>query len=211
MYQTYFWSYNFEDYRIITIPFGKGKNIFGHTPCISYNKIVGISVISNPLPTFAKNRIGYNVPYSIFLMPDPWVYMKQHIKNIALSSPLLTKIAFYFRKRSLQRKSNINFGRNVAIGFSSTCEGNNAFGDNTSFIGSTIGFGSYIGPDSKFMKTKIGRFSSIGPNVKCIFGKHPSHTFVSTHPAFFSLRKQAGFTYTKKQRFDEFAEPRDKA
>nr|WP_243207822.1 MULTISPECIES: CatB-related O-acetyltransferase [Paeniclostridium] len=34
-------------------------------------------------------------------------------------------------------------------------------------------------------------------------GTHPTKIFVSTHPAFFSLKKQAGFTYVEKQLFDE--------
>ncbi|MEO1548636.1 MAG: CatB-related O-acetyltransferase [Bacteroidota bacterium] len=30
---------------------------------------------------------------------------------------------------------------------------------------------------------------------------------MSTHPAFFSLRKQSGFTFVKEQLFDEFSKP----
>jgi len=37
-----------------------------------------------------------------------------------------------------------------------------------------------------------------------IYGTHPLHNFISTHPAFYSLARQNGMTYAKKQLFDEF-------
>ena len=70
-----------------------------------------------------------------------------------------------------------------------TCfEGNNYVGKFTSCINSEIGNGSYIGDNSSLINTKIGNYCSIGSNVKIIFGSHPTQTFVSTHPAFYSAR-----------------------
>ena len=66
-----------------------------------------------------------------------------------------------------------------------------------------IGFGTYIGENSKFYKSDIGKYCSIGANVKIIVGKHPTEKFVSTHPSFFSLKRQAGFTYVEKNFFHE--------
>ncbi|MCW5515594.1 CatB-related O-acetyltransferase [Muriicola sp. Z0-33] len=76
-------------------------------------------------------------------------------------------------------------------------------------MASKIGYASYLGDNTSMLKAKIGRFTCIGPRVNCIFGKHPTHTFVSSHPAFFSLRKQIGITYVKSQLFDEFEKPVD--
>ncbi|PCE62606.1 hypothetical protein B7P33_18410 [Sediminicola luteus] len=77
-------------------------------------------------------------------------------------------------------------------------------------MSSELGFASYIGESSNLKKCKIGKYTSIGPDVKCVFGNHPTHTFVSTHPAFFSTRQQSGFTFVEEQLFDEFAIPLEK-
>jgi acetyltransferase-like isoleucine patch superfamily enzyme len=49
----------------------------------------------------------------------------------------------------------------------------------------------------------IGRYCSIAADVVTIHGRHPTSGFVSTHPAFYSMREQAGFTYVQSQVFDE--------
>jgi acetyltransferase-like isoleucine patch superfamily enzyme len=67
-----------------------------------------------------------------------------------------------------------------------------------------MGRGSYVGSNCYFTYTKIGRYCSIASNVKVIVATHPSAQLVSTHPAFFSPRRQAGFTYAGEQRFNEF-------
>lgn len=35
-------------------------------------------------------------------------------------------------------------------------------------------------------------------------GSHPTSVFVSIHPAFYSIRKQSGFTYVDKEKFSDF-------
>jgi acetyltransferase-like isoleucine patch superfamily enzyme len=45
---------------------------------------------------------------------------------------------------------------------------------------------SYVADFSVVLETTIGKFCSIGPNVRTAPGKHPTNTFVSTHPALFS-------------------------
>lgn len=131
------------------------------------------------------------------------------LKSILLKSKLVIKISQFFLQRKLRNTKKIRFGSNVFITLSNKFEGHNSLGNGCNISSSTLGYGTYIGPNSTIMKAKIGRFSSIGPKVNCIFGNHPSKTFVSTHPAFFSTRKQAGFTFTQKQLFDEFAPPFD--
>ena len=82
-------------------------------------------------------------------------------------------------------------------------EGRNAIYPRTDVQESFLGFATYVGCDSEILYTKIGRYSCIGPNVKIIYGHHPV-SFVSVHPAFYSLRKQSGFTYVQKSKFEEF-------
>ena len=135
--------------------------------------------------------------------------MANTLKKWVLSSPFLTKVAIYFRRRHLKRKKNITYQKGAFIGFSVQCEGNNGFGKNSAIVSSKIGYGSYIAQGAKLAKANIGRYCSIGQNVDCIFGKHPANTYVSTHPSFFALKTPVGFTYADKQYFEEFAEPHD--
>lgn len=119
----------------------------------------------------------------------------------------IIKLAYYkakFRNQHVILKSGCNIG-----GFHTFFEGRNVIGVNTIFSGS-IGYGSYIGNDSS-IQAKIGRYCSISDHVRVIAGNHPTRTFVSTHPAFFSTRKQAGFTYTTEDTFEEvsYAEGKD--
>lgn len=49
----------------------------------------------------------------------------------------------------------------------------------------------------------IGRFCSIANDVKIIYGRHPQNEFISSHPAFFSNKKQAVFTFSNIDFFKE--------
>jgi len=129
--------------------------------------------------------------------------VKKHIKTIISYFPFLKGIAIFFIKLKLKRSYQVKFGTNVYINNSVICEGRNSFSDNSSIAGSYIGYASYIGINTSIVKSKIGKYCSIGSNVRCIFGNHPTKDFVSTHPAFFSTLKQAGFSYTKVQLFKE--------
>ena len=93
-------------------------------------------------------------------------------------------------------------GKNVAT-HGSKLEGKNKICENTVFVNSRLGRGSYMGANCSFNAVEIGRYCSIGSNVKIITGNHPTRDFVSTHPAFFSLSKQAGFSHVSEQRFEE--------
>ena len=82
-------------------------------------------------------------------------------------------------------------------------EGNNKICENSVVSSSYLGFASYLGANCSLGNCIIGRYCSIGSNVKLISSLHPTSIFVSTHPAFFSKAKQAGFTYVDKNLFDE--------
>ena len=133
--------------------------------------------------------------------------MSSTLKKIVLSNRMLLRAAMYFRHLKLRKNKHAIIGKNVLTSFSSSLEGSNYIGDETKLIETKVGYASYISENSFFIKTIIGKYCSIGPNVRCVVGKHPSKHFVSTHPIFFSLRKQVGFTFVKEQRFKEFADP----
>lgn len=110
--------------------------------------------------------------------------------------------------RSLKNRFKYFFRKDLKLGLNvysenSFFEGKNVIGGNTVFSKSIIGRGSYIGADGHFSNTRIGRYCSIGNRVKVVASIHPARMYVSTHPAFFSLAKQAGFTYAKTQIFTE--------
>lgn len=106
------------------------------------------------------------------------------------------KIKYYNKNIILKRKCNIG-------GFCTVFYGKNIIGEETEFSGE-IGYGSYIGEKSK-ISAKIGKFCSIANEVKVIVGNHPTKEYVSTHPSFFSIRKQAGFTYVQKNSYEEIS------
>jgi acetyltransferase-like isoleucine patch superfamily enzyme len=83
-------------------------------------------------------------------------------------------------------------------------EGNNLLAEGTSFIKSYMGYASYAASDVNIYNSYIGRYSCIGPRVHTIHGQHPISKFVSVHPAFFYLQKQAGFSYVHEQKFHEY-------
>jgi acetyltransferase-like isoleucine patch superfamily enzyme len=103
---------------------------------------------------------------------------------------------YYYNKK-------INFGAGVLLNTKNHFEGLNAVGVNTEVATCAIGLGSYISDNSVIKHAQIGRFCSIGSNVQTGMGTHPTGTFVSTHPAFYSVEKHAGFTFATRNTFSE--------
>lgn len=76
-------------------------------------------------------------------------------------------------------------GRGVKIRGNCFFEGANRIRSKTIFTNSSIGFASYVSCLCRIENTQIGRYCCIANNVNVICGRHPTHTFVSIHPAFF--------------------------
>lgn len=76
-------------------------------------------------------------------------------------------------------------------------------GDNCYIHNCSIGDYTYLSKNVSIMNTSIGKFCSIGQGVNICLGRHPSSTFVSTHPAFFSTNKQNGMTFADQEYFSE--------
>lgn len=102
-------------------------------------------------------------------------------------------------------KRNYWISLNSKLNTGTVLEGYNKVFNKADIRDSFVGLGTYVGINSFLPKSKIGRFCTIGPNVTLIRGKHPTHYFVSIHPAFYSTRKQAGFTFVKNDKFEEFS------
>lgn len=107
----------------------------------------------------------------------------------------------------LQKKyPGVNYNMSTTIGDLSVFEGLNSIGDRSFFKG-RMGVGSYMGANC-YLEANVGRFTSIASDVKCNLGTHPyKRPYVSTSPMFYSLRKQTGETFARKQLFDEVKAP----
>lgn len=115
----------------------------------------------------------------------------------------LSSIYRFFYKRNLKFHHKLKYGKRCLVSKSSTFEGYNSLDDDCVLRHTKMGYGSYCGSHCYFLNTNIGRFCSIADNITIAVGNHPVDTFVCNHPAFYSLSKQAGFTYAKKQMFED--------
>ena len=107
------------------------------------------------------------------------------------------------KKTIICNRYNVILHKNVVVSLDTQFEGKSVVNRGCNISNSYIGLGTFIAPNSQLIQAKIGKFCSIGQNVQTRFGLHPSRKFVSTHPAFFSLQDQAGFTFVKEQCFEE--------
>lgn len=104
----------------------------------------------------------------------------------------------------LKRKyhGKVRFNHTATIWKDARFEGCNSIGDRSRFVGS-FGYGSYMCEDCVIF-AHVGRFTSIGAEVRTSQGIHPvSAPFATTSPVFYSLKKQAMYTFAKEQRFQE--------
>ena len=67
-----------------------------------------------------------------------------------------------------------------------------------------IGLFSNIGIDSFVTNTNIGRFSCLGQRLYIVRGTHPSRSFASIHPAFYSTEPHFGKHYVLRNKFVEY-------
>lgn len=79
--------------------------------------------------------------------------------------------------------------------------GGNRLGDDTWFLNSSIGYASYVSDHSFIKNTVIGRYTCIANDVMTVAGNHPT-SFVSIHPAFYSLAQKP--SYVKQSKFEDF-------
>lgn len=83
--------------------------------------------------------------------------------------------------------------------------GYNRIGAGSVFSG-RLGRYSYIGENCR-INASIGKFCSVGSGVLTAGGTHPTRTWASTHPAFYSAAKQCGTSFVSKELFKEATPP----
>lgn len=107
-----------------------------------------------------------------------------------------------FRCR-LQKSRKIKVSFKAGIYGSNCLEGENFICARTVLQDVFLGRGSYIGENSIFRQCRIGRYCCISNYVHVIDGQHPTHTFVSSHPAFYAKAHPCGVSYVKENKFEE--------
>ena len=122
-----------------------------------------------------------------------------NILKRAIKHSLMMFFSLYFRKTK-----KVILPRRASINLRTFLEGHNKIWEGVSISNSYVGIGTYIGKDSLLDNVKIGRFCSIASNVKVVAATHPIEKFVSTHPSFYSILKQAGFCFVNTQLFNEY-------
>ena len=101
------------------------------------------------------------------------------------------------------KKKNIYISHGVWYNKKTTFEGMNKIGEYANISNSEIGYATYLGNNVELINAKIGRFFSIARDVRVVSTTHPTSTFVSTSPVFFSTLKQCGFSYVTNNKFKE--------
>lgn len=124
-------------------------------------------------------------------MYDLFIKVYKKLSNVIYTIKIKTKFS-----------KSIIFGKYTLI-YGSKFVGKAKLGSNSIFVDSSLGYGSYFGNNCRLSNTRIENFTSIGSNVTVINTTHPTQKFVSTSPVFFSVLKQASFSYVKKQKFQE--------
>jgi len=100
---------------------------------------------------------------------------------------MIRRVLRVLETRKMIAKANKN---GCHIHWTTGIDGNTIFeGKNTTFAKSAcpntfLGYGSYLGTNTKLANVAVGRYCSIAGDVQLVLGNHPSKTFVSTHPDF---------------------------
>ena len=122
-----------------------------------------------------------------------------------LKNPISLWLTRSIKAKLLEKKHK---SKHLKLGYMAVaihCEfGNyNTIYDNAVLDNVKLGNFTYVAENTYINYATIGHFCSIGPFTKIGLGKHPTKTFVSTHPMFFSPHKQAQISLVKKSLFDE--------
>ncbi|WP_168734774.1 DapH/DapD/GlmU-related protein [Deinococcus sp. KSM4-11] len=87
----------------------------------------------------------------------------------------------------------------------SVLEGHNRIYGAVVISQSSVGLGTYVAYGTHIHQASLGRYCSIGQHARIGgLGRHPSALFTS-HPAFYSPRAQAGFSFVSRSLYEEYA------
>lgn len=116
----------------------------------------------------------------------------------------LTEWAFWLAKKAALERRNpgLSLGY-MAKAFGCRFGQGNTVRDRTLLVDCALGDYCYVSNDCFISNASFGKFCSVGPFTRAGLGLHPSDTFVSTHPAFYSRAGQAGIVFADREHFVE--------
>ena len=112
---------------------------------------------------------------------------------------------FIKRKLLCLKNPTVRIEKRAKVSAKATFGGYNRIGAGSVFSGQ-LGRYSYIGEECR-INAQIGKFCSIANRVVTVSGTHPTRTWVSTHPAFYSAAKQCGTSFAAQELFTEETQP----
>lgn len=119
-----------------------------------------------------------------------------------IGSNLYRSLIYPFKRMMIEKKSHSIMRQGTYLYGGSELFGHNYIGRNSLLCNVKVGYCSYMNKNCDLKNTVIGKYTSIGNDVSTVLGKHPSDTFVSTHPAFYSA-KALGYSYVSEDCFTE--------
>lgn len=123
-------------------------------------------------------------------------------KSEEVASLLYRALIYPFVRMRIERRTKSIMKQGSYLYGGSKLLGHNFIGKNTVLSNVSVGYCSYLNKNCDISNTVIGKYTSIGNNVTSVLGKHPTDTFVSTHPAFYS-KAALGYSYVSQDSFDE--------
>lgn len=118
------------------------------------------------------------------------IVLKLHIKNCTVDESSRLNWGGVYRNSCFMKKSAVN-GKS----FIEYCH---------------LGVASYIAGQADLHYMYIGNYCSIGQRLGMALGHHPSSKWVSTHPAFFSQKRQANIIFTYNDKYSELHYAKEK-
>ena len=112
------------------------------------------------------------------------------------------KNRLWFKQNKKKVNSEVFIGKNCVITGSKFGK-HNKINDYSYLYKVTYNDYTYSSMNVTIMNCNIGKFCSIAQGVCIGLGNHPLKDFVSTHPSFYSVHKQCGFSFSDAQYFNE--------
>ena len=142
-----------------------------------------VKIIYNFYQNLKNNKT--NSKYNNFNLK---IIIKRIIRNLFFKIFPDVKNAIGENKRTIQNKTYL--GKSCKIY------------PKASLSNTIIGNYTYIAENSQINNVIIGKFCSIGPNLIAGWGIHPTNG-ISTHPMFYSIRRQNGMTLSLVNKIEE--------
>lgn len=113
---------------------------------------------------------------------------------------MLNRIKWLWKIKYIMKKSTPGFSAHWTSYSTptSTFEGYNSIGRRSLILNSRLSRFTYVSADTKIINANIGSFCSIGQEV--LIGGLATHPldWLSSHPAFYSTKKQANYTFASE-------------